>query len=149
MGMPPGMPPGDPSQASAASGMLPVILGALANKAGANPAGGAGAQLSQQQASLQGADPGMILRQLEQVNQVLGVLFVKTFQSLPNVANQVSATMKQMSRAIKEAQQASTTMEAVGGADQDQQPKPPIDFSAAMTGQNAAPDQGPMQSTGM
>src|SRR5579863_2393870 len=128
MGMPPGMTPGDPSQQSAASGMLPVILGALANKAGANPSGGAGAQFSQQQAQLQGADPSMILRQLEQVNQVLGVIFVKTFQTLPNVANQISATMKQLSRAIKEGQQASNVGEVVKGSEDGSQQQP-ISFS--------------------
>ena len=69
--------------------MLGTILGALSNRASTNP----GQDYSEQSAALQGADPSMILRQLDQVNQVLGVLFVKTFQTLPNVANKISATM--------------------------------------------------------
>lgn len=73
----------------------------------------------------------MVNRQLDAVNQVLGVLFVKTFQTLPNVANQISATMKALSRAIKEAQQAASVTETVskneGGG-------PPINFSPVQQG---------------
>ena len=86
----------------------------------------------------------MVLRQLEQVNQILGVLFVKTFQTLPNVANQISATMKALSRAIKEGQQASTTTEAVsqneqgpGGGSQG-----PINFSPVTQGAVPGADMG-------
>jgi hypothetical protein len=118
------------------SPMLATILGALANRASTNP----GQELSKQQSDLQGADPGMILRQLESVNQVLGVLFVKTFQNLPNVANQISATMKALSRAIKEGQQASNVGEVVGKAEQGNQPSP-ISFSPAQGGENASPDR--------
>jgi hypothetical protein len=120
-----GMPPG--------GGGLQTILGALQNKT-ANP----GQDLSKQMGELQGADPSMILRQLDSVNQVLGVLFVKSFQALPNVANKISATMKALSSAIKEAQQASSVSETVGktegaGGGGPGQP-PPINFSAASGG---------------
>ena len=114
-------------------GQLATILGALANKT-SNP----GQDLSKQMADLQGADPGMLLEQLESVNKVLGVVFVKSFQNLPNVANQVSATMKALSRAIKEAQQAAQVGETVGKAGEAGHP-PPISFSPAMGGENAAP----------
>jgi hypothetical protein len=106
--------------------------------------------LSKQLGDLQGADPSMVLRQLESVNQVLGVLFVKTFQVTPNVANQISATMKSLSRAIKEAQQASQIGETVGKAEAGAasggpgQP-PPISFSPAMGGENSQP--GPATAT--
>ena len=85
----------------------------------------------------------MVLRQLEQVNQILGVLFVKTFQTLPNVANQISATMKQLSRAIKEGQQASTVTEAVSSNEQGSNPgQPPINFSPVTQGAVPGADQG-------
>lgn len=109
--------------------MLGTILGALSNRASTNP----GQEYSEQSAALQGADPSMILRQLEQVNQVLGVLFVKTFQTLPNVANQISATMKSLSRAIKEGQQASNVGEVVKNSENSG--SPPISFSAVQQGQ--------------
>lgn len=117
--------------------MLATIMSALTK--GQAPGGGGGnpgADLSQQMAGMQGADPTMVLRQLEQVNQLLGVLFVKTFQSLPNVANNISATMKSLSRAIKEAQQGSNVQEVVGKSDVGSQPAP-INFSAAQGGENS------------
>jgi hypothetical protein len=118
----------------AMSALLPTILGALSKRTqdGASATPGAGAA-----ADNQGADDQMILRQLNQVHQALGLVFVRTFQNRPNVANQVSATMKQLSRAIKEAQQASSTSEAV---DQNEAAKQPINFSAATAG-TGQPDQ--------
>jgi len=131
-GAPPGAPGGAPG-----GGMLSTILGALSNRASTNP----GQDFSQQSAALQGADPGMVLRQLEQVNQVLGVLFVKTFQSLPNMANQISATMKALSRAIKEGQQASNVTEAVS-KNEEGSSQPPISFSPVSQGTVPGADQG-------
>jgi hypothetical protein len=113
--------------------MLATILGALQNKT-QNP----GSDFSKQSADLQGSDPTMILRQLESVNNLLGVVFVRTFQTLPNVANQVSAVMKALSRAIKEAQQASSVGETVGKAEGGKTP-PPVNFSAALGGENSSP----------
>ena len=139
MGMPPGIAAllggggGAPGGGAPPNPMTSTVMGALANKT-ANP----GEDFAKQAANLQGADPSMILRQLEQVNQLLGVLFVKTFQSLPNVANNISATMKALSRAIKEGQQASNVGEVVGKADQANQP-PPISFSPAQGGENSQP----------
>lgn len=124
-----GAPPG--------GGMLSTILGALSNRASTNP----GQDFSQQSAALQGADPSMVLRQLEQVNQILGVLFVKTFQTLPNVANQISATMKALSRAIKEGQQASNVTEAVSQNEQGSS-QGPINFSPVAQGAVPGADQG-------
>lgn len=128
-----GAPPG--------GGMLSTVLGALSNRASTNP----GQDFSQQSAALQGADPSMVLRQLEQVNQMLGVLFVKTFQTLPNVANQISATMKALSRAIKEGQQASNVTEAVSSNEQGSGQgggQGAINFSPVSQGAVPGADQG-------
>lgn len=111
--------------------LMATVMGALQNRT-SNP----GKDVSAQMANVQGADPTMILRQLEQVNQLLGVLFVRTFENLPNLANQISATMKALSRAIKEGQQASSTSEVVGKGQQQ-----PINFSAAQDGENSAPER--------
>jgi hypothetical protein len=111
---------------------LAAILGALQNKT-ASPA----KNFSEQSAELQGADPTMVLRQLEQINSLLGVLFVKTFEKLPNIANNISATMKALSRAIKEAQQGSSVSEVVGKGEAGG--PPPINFSPAMGGGNSSP----------
>lgn len=100
--------------------MLATIIGALSKRT----QDGAGAA-----ADNQGADPSMVLNQLTDIHKALGLVFVRTFQTLPNVANQVSATMKALSRAIKEAQQGANVSEVVG-----QQEKPPINFSAAQSG---------------
>ena len=112
--------------------LLGLVMGALQNRTA--PGGGAAAPLSEGMAANQGADPTMIQRQLEQVNQILGVLFVRTFQTLPNVANQISATMKQLSRALKEIMQASNVTEAVADVSH-----PPIEFGAAKSGENSSP----------
>jgi len=135
--MPPNPMLGGGAPGGAPSPALGAILGALQNKT-QNP----GQQLSEQTANLQGADPSMIMRQLDQVYSVLGVLFVKTFQSLPNVANQISATMKQLSRAQKEIQQAASVSEVVGKGDEGGGGPPAINFSPANSGQNAQPAAG-------
>jgi hypothetical protein len=138
VGVPPGI-PGGGGMPPGGGGGLQTILGALANKT-QNP----GQDLSKQMADAQGADPSMVLKQLESVNQVLGVLFVKTFQTLPNVANAISATMKSLSRAVKEAQQGAQVTETVGKSEATQggQPAAPIQFSPAQVGGDASPGPG-------
>ena len=89
--------------------MASVIMGALQNRSSAD----AGQDFSQQNAALQGADPQLINKQLDQINKLLGAIFVSTYQRLPNVANNISQTMKQLSRAIKEAQQASSVSDVL------------------------------------
>ena len=135
MGMPPG---GGIPGAAPQSPMLQTVMGALANRAGAG--GGPGAELSKQQADLQGADPSMTLRQLQQIKEAMGVLFIKTFQTLPNVAGHISKTMTTLDRAIKEAMQASQVGEVVGKTEEANQP-PGINFTPAMGGQNAPGSQ--------
>ena len=127
--------------AAGLGGIGQLIQGALAGKTGAN----AGTSFAQKSADLQGADPTMVARQLDQINTLLGTLFVKTFQTLPNVANQISATMKALSRAIKEIQQASSVAEVVG-QQPNAQPAPPIQNSAA---QPAVPQPQPDMAAGV
>lgn len=118
------------SQGSGASSPLGgMMLSALQGKQGGEGGGqDAATQYAQQTSELQGADPGQLLQQLNQINKLLGVIFVQTFQRLPNVANSISATMKSLSRAIKETQQAASTQQAISKPAGEGQP---IDFSAA------------------
>jgi hypothetical protein len=116
------------------AGLLPVIMGALQNKTSGAP----GQDLSQQSANLQGSDPGMVAKGLDEINKALGVLFVRTFQTQPNVANKISATMKSLSAAIKEAGEGAAVSQVVAQPDSSQ--NPPIDFSAARSG--GQPDLG-------
>ena len=118
---------------------LSVIMGALANKT-QNP----GQSFSQQSSQLQGSDPTMVARQLDQINSLLGTLFIKTFQTQPNLANQISATMKALSRAIKESQQGSQIAETVGAQGE---PSPQITNAAATPPQGQQP--GPPDGSGI
>jgi hypothetical protein len=108
--------PANPLVGAAGGGGNPIasVIAALAGKGGAAPpGGGAGEQLAKQTADLQGADPGQLMKQAEQVNKVMGVMFVQNFQRLPNVANQISKAMSQWSRVIKELQQAAGVQSAI------------------------------------
>jgi len=103
---------------------IAAVLAALAQRqggAGGQQAPGAGQDYAKQSADLQGADPGMLLRQVEQLEKLMGVMFVQTFQRLPNAANQLSKTMSQLSRVKKELQQAAGVQSAM--------PKPEISQS--------------------
>lgn len=81
-----------------------------------------GDQLSQMSSELHGADPGLVLQQLQKIRSLLVATFVKTAMSLPNVSNQIAQVLKANDRAIKEAQQAATTASAV---------RPPVGLSVA------------------
>jgi hypothetical protein len=116
-------------------GLGSIIASALSGKTGAN----AGTGLAQQSAELQGADPTMIARQLDRVGDVLARLFTMTWQTMPNVANQISATMKALTKAQKEIGQAAQVSEVVG-QQPNMQPAPPISNSAA---QPAVPQPQP------
>lgn len=110
----------------------------------ASPTGGnddsIGAQFAQQSSELHGADPGMVMTQLQKVKSVLGALFIHTFQRMPNVSGHISKTLATLDRAIKEAQTASQTASAVrtplGFSLADQTPpgdRPPSDQVGRMT----------------
>lgn len=105
--------------------MAGMLMQALASRqAGGGAEGGSpGQQYARQAAELHGADPGMLLRQMQKMNELMGILFIQSFQHLPNVANQISAAMKLWSRAIKEIQQAASTAAVVR--------RPDVNFSAA------------------
>jgi hypothetical protein len=102
-------------QSSPMGGML---MQALAAKTGATGGGeGSGdpaTEYASQVSELQGADPGMLLQQLNQIQKLLGVIFVQTIQRLPNVGGQISKVMNVMTKAIKETQQAASTASAIG-----------------------------------
>jgi hypothetical protein len=104
---------------------------------GGSPEDDAAQQLQSQASELHGADPGALLRQLQKVRSVLGTIFVQTFQRLPQVSNQISMTLKQLDRAIKECQTAAQTASAV---------RKPIDFSMAAATQ-PQPGGGPSPAT--
>jgi hypothetical protein len=113
-GAPPGMPGQPPSGADSSTGE-------------------AGAQVSQLSSELQGADPGFLMREMQQIKSAMMQLFVRSGMRLPNVAGQIAGAMKQWDKAIKEIQSAAATQSAT---------RPPVGFSAAGNG-SAAAGQGP------
>jgi hypothetical protein len=114
------------------------VLGALQNRT-TTP----GRTAAEQSAELQGSDPSMSLRRLELINQLLGLEFVRNFQTNPNVANHISNTMRTLSRAIKEAQQGANVSEVVGKAEQTTEGPPPINFGPAQQGLGQPATPGP------
>lgn len=79
-------------------------------------------QLAQQSSELHGADPGMIQKQLKKFRDAIGVLYIQTFQAMPNVASHITKAMAPIDRAINEAEKAMQTASAV---------RPPIGLSLA------------------
>jgi hypothetical protein len=124
-----------------------MLMQALAAKQGGQTGEGSGdsaQEYASQAAELQGADPQMLLRQLNQMQKLLGVIFVQTIQRLPNVGNQISKVMSQMTRAIKEAQQAGSTQSALPKGPQDSQgAQGGISFSAAQPSLGPEAGAGP------
>lgn len=116
VGAPPGMPGASPSGAPSAGG------------------DDSSGQLGQLQSELQGADPGYMLREMNQIKAAMMNLFVRSGMRLPNVAGQIAMAMKQWDRAVKEAQQAGQTQSAT---------RPGIGFSAAGTGMPTSPASSP------
>lgn len=112
---------------SPAEGMLGPILGALNNRA-SNP----GQDLAQQSAQLQGADPSITLRQLDNIKNMLVVLFVRNVQVLPDLANEISNVIKALTKAMEKGQKASQTTETVKAATE--QNRGPISFGPVMPG---------------
>jgi len=72
-----------------------------------------GIALASQFAELNGADPDMMVKTLMQMKSMLVSLFNKSAFQVPGVARHVSQSMKHIDGAIKEAQQASATVNAV------------------------------------
>jgi hypothetical protein len=96
----------------------------------ANPPSSAGQQISQQLAELQGADPGSMLKLLNQMKSMTVALIPRAAFAIPGVARHLSGMLKSLDNAIKEAEQASSTQQAV---------KPPIANNTGITPQG--PDQ--------
>lgn len=92
-----------------------------------------GDQLAQQSAELHGADPGMVLQQLNKIKSVMGALFIQTFQRMPNVSGHLSKSMATLDRAIKEAGNAAQTASAV---------RPPVGLSLATNPPSGPGPQG-------
>ena len=82
----------------------------------------AGAQYSQQVSELKGADPGMLLRQVQKMKQICAVLMVQNLERLPNVAGKLSKLIPAFDGVIKEIQQARNVDSAV---------RPPIGMGTA------------------
>ncbi len=75
--------------------------------------GDAGEQYASQVAELKGADPGMLLRQLDQLKKVLANIAVQNMQRLPNVSGKIFKIIPQFDQVIKEVQQAQNVNSAV------------------------------------
>ena len=122
------------SRMSQGGGQPPSPGGGMAPPQGGPPPQGqpspAGAQISQQLAELQGADPQSMLKLLKQVKSILVALYPRSAFTVPGVARNVAQSQKYIDNAIKEAEQASATAQAV---------QPPIANSTGITPQ--APDE--------
>ncbi len=95
---------------------------------------GLGSAVSQQMASLRGADPTMTVRKLEQMEKDIAALISQTVQAVPGVAAALSGVIKSLQRAKKEAQNAAQTAQAMG---------PSIGFSPAQETQGPDTQSGP------
>lgn len=92
---------------------------------GGSDENGVGAQLAQQSSELHGADPGLLMRQVQKIRDAVGVMFIQTFQSMPNAAGHLSKALAPLDRALKEIQNAAQVASAV---------KPPVGLSLAQQG---------------
>lgn len=78
-----------------------------------------------QVSALKGADPGMRLRQIKQLQKIVGVMIVETMETMPNVSSKLAAVFKTFDPVVKELQQASNVNAAV------RNPTPQINMGAA------------------
>lgn len=88
-----------------------------------------GSAYAQQVSDLKGADPGMLLRQVQQIQKIMAVMAVQNMERLPNVASKIMKVVPQFDAIVKEIQSASAVDKAVR----------PIQFGAANPTQ---PDTG-------
>ena len=132
----------NPLVAAVQSRLAQLQGGAPTSAPGAPGSGGGaapddvGSQLSQQSSELHGADPAMVMQQLRKLRTALGVMYIQTFEALPNVAGHVSKTLGTLDRAIKEAESAAQTASAV---------RPPIGLSLAANSPDTGPAAGAIQ----
>lgn len=81
--------------------------------ASASPDTGGGSDYAAQVASLKGADPGLLLRELKTMKQKCAVLMVQNLERLPNVSGQLAKLVPMFDRVIKEVMQAGNVNAAV------------------------------------
>ena len=93
-----------------------------------NSPSGAGQQLSEQMSQLQGADPQMMSKALNQVKVMLVALYPKSAFQIPDAAKHISQAQKSVDAALKAMEQASATQQAVN----------PIVNQAGLSSPNAA-----------
>jgi hypothetical protein len=113
-----------------------ILMGALSGKGQTGDDSPAMAYATQS-SQLQQANPQQLTEQLTKIKELLGVMFVQTAMALPNVSDKISATMKALSGAIKEAQQAQNVQQAL--PNQPQGATPPVGFSLADNSQPKSP----------
>jgi hypothetical protein len=113
-----------------------ILMGALSGK-GQTGEDSPGMAYAKQSSELQQANPQMITEQLTKIKELLSVLFVQTATVLPNVSDKISGTMKALSGAIKESQQAMNVQQVLPT----DQPgaTPPVGFSLAQNSQPKSP----------
>jgi hypothetical protein len=85
--------------------------------------GQAGDQVARQLSELQGADPGAMLKLLQQVKSIIVPAYVRAAFQMPGVARNIAQAQKYIDNAIKEAEQATATEQTV---------QPPIANNAAI-----------------
>ena len=126
------MPPGGGPAAQAGGVGAPGAPGGQPGQ----PGGGAADAYAQQVSSLKGADPGGLLRQLQQMKQICAVMLVQNLERLPNVSGKLAKLIPQFDAVIKEAQQAANTDAAVR--------TPPIAMGAAQPAPDSSSGPQPM-----
>lgn len=124
---------------SAQNPLAGILMGALSGQ-GQTGQDSPAMAFAQQSSELQKANPQQLVDQLTKIKELLGVMFVQTATVLPNVSDKISGTMKALSGAIKEAQQAMNVQQVMpqGGA-QPGQGTPPVGFSLADNSQPKSP----------
>lgn len=111
----------------------------LAKQGGGGDAGtpgAAGQQLSQQLSELQGADPQMLLKGVEQMKAMSVAIYARVAFQVPEAARHIAQSTKSLDAALKALQQASATANTVSS---------PIVNNAGMS----PTQQGGEQSEGM
>lgn len=126
-----------------------MVLAALQGRtqAGAAPGGAPGAQsgqpgqpgaadqYAQQVSSLKGADPGGLLRQVNQMKAICAVMLVQNIERLPNVSGKLAKLIPQFDAVIKEIQQAANVDSVV---------RNPVQMGAAQPQPDATAGPQPM-----
>ena len=100
----------------------------------ASPTGAsAGDEYSKQVASLKGADPGGLLRQLTAIKQIVAAMLVQNLERLPNVSGKLAKIIPSLDSVISEVQKAQNVNAAVRNPNPAQGGLPPIAMGAAQS----------------